>query len=74
VETRLEEARHGMLVMIGADAKGQKELVDLWDGSRESEPSWQALLLAPQSRGRAQAPAGASDAGALGGWKALRHV
>jgi transposase-like protein len=37
--TRLEEARHGILVIIGADARGQKELVGLWDGSRESEQS-----------------------------------
>jgi transposase-like protein len=74
VETRLEEARHCILVIIGADAKGQKELVGLWDGSRESEQSWKELLLDLKSRGLAQAPALAIGDGALGLWKALRHV
>ena len=36
-ETRLEEARHCSLVIIGADASGHKDLVGLWDGYRESE-------------------------------------
>src|SRR5918911_380695 len=39
-EARLEEARQCILVIIGADASGQKELVGLWDGYRESEQSW----------------------------------
>ena len=43
-ETRLEAARHCMLVIIGADAPGHKELVGLWDGYRESEQSWKELL------------------------------
>ena len=51
LETRLEESRHCLLVIIGADTSGQKELVGLWDGYRESEQSWQDLLLALQSRG-----------------------
>jgi transposase-like protein len=73
-QTRLEEARHCILVIIGADATGHKELVGLWDGYRESEQSWQELLLDLQSRGLAQAPALAIGDGALGFWKALRHV
>jgi len=73
-ETRLEEARHCILVIIGADANGQKDLVGLWDGYRESEQSWKALLLDLQSRGLAQAPALAIGDGALGFWKALRQV
>src|SRR5678816_2754534 len=74
LETRLEESRHCILVIIGADASGQKELVGLWDGYRESEQSWKDLLLDLQSRGLAQAPALAIGDGALGFWKALRHV
>lgn len=74
VETRLEEARQGLLVIIGADASGQKELVGLWDGSRESEQSWKDLLLDLTSRGLAQGPALAIGDGALGFWKARRHV
>jgi transposase-like protein len=45
LETRLEDTRHCLLVIIGADASGQKELVGLWDGYRESEQSWKELLL-----------------------------
>jgi putative transposase len=74
LETRLEEARHCILVIIGADAKGQKELVGLWDGYRESEQSWKELLLDLQSRGLAHGPTLAVGDGALGFWKALRQV
>ena len=73
-ETRLEEARHCILVIIGATADGQKELVGLWDGYRESEQSWKALLLDLQSRGLEHGPALAIGDGALGFWKALREV
>jgi transposase-like protein len=65
-ETRLEEARPGSLVIIGADASGQKELVGLWDGYGASEQSWQALLLARQSRGLEHGPSLAMGDGALG--------
>jgi len=74
LETRLEDARHCILVLIGADAKGQKELVGLWDGYRESEQSWKELLLDLQSRGLAHGPTLAIGDGALGFWKALRQV
>jgi putative transposase len=74
LETRLEDTRHCMLVIIGADASGQKELVGLWDGYRESEPSWKDLLLDLKSRGLTQAPALAIGDGALGFWKALHQV
>jgi putative transposase len=74
LETRLEDTRHCLLVIIGAEANGQKELVGLWDGYRESEQSWKDLLLDLKSRGLAQAPALAMGDGALGFWKALRHV
>lgn len=74
LETRLEESRHCMLVIIGADASGQKELVGLWDGYRESEQSWKEGLLDLKSRGLVQAPVLAIGDGALGFWKALRQV
>jgi putative transposase len=73
-QRRLEEARHCLLVIIGADAPGHKELVGLWDGDRESEQSWKELLLDRQSHGLAQAPALAIGDGAWGFWKALRQV
>jgi transposase-like protein len=74
LETRLEDARHCILVIIGADANGQKELVGLWDGYRESEQSWKDLLLELKSRGLAHGPTLAIGDGALGFWKALRQV
>ena len=73
-ETRMEEARHCILAIIGATPEGHKELVGLWDGYRESEQSWKELLLDLKSRGLAQGPALAIGDGALGFWKALRQV
>ena len=73
-ETRLEEARQCILVIIGVDTSGQKELVGLWDGYRESEQSWKELLLDLKSHGLEHGPALAIGDGALGFWKALRHV
>ena len=72
--TRLEEARHCIVVIMGATPEGQKELGGLWDGYRESEQSWKALLLDLQSRGLVYGPSLAIGDGALGVWQALRHV
>ncbi len=74
LETRLEEARHCLLVILGADASGQKDLVGLWDGYRESEQSWKDLLLDLKTHGLEPGPALAIGDGALGVWKALRQV
>jgi transposase-like protein len=73
-EARLEEAKQCMLVIMGADATGKKELVGLWDGYRESEQSWKELLLDLKQRGLAQGPSLAIGDGALGFWKAMRQV
>jgi transposase-like protein len=71
---RLEEARHCILVIIGADARGCQACVGLWEGWRESAQSWQALRRDLKSRGLVPGPAGAIGDGALGFWKALRQV
>src|SRR3954469_8490910 len=47
---RLENARQCFLARIGPTADGRKELIALADGYRESEQSWQALLLDCQAR------------------------
>ena len=73
-EPRLEEARHCILVVIGADAQGHKELVGLWDGSRESAQSWKDLWLDRHSHGLEHGPALAMGDGALGFWQARRQV
>ena len=53
---RLEEDRQCILVLMGATADGQKELIAVVDGFRESEQSWKALLLDVKSRGLGSIP------------------
>ena len=71
---RLEEDRQCILVVMGATAEGQKELIAIADGYRESEQSWMELLLDVKSRGLSIDPKLATGDGALGFWKALPKV
>ena len=71
---RLEGSRQCILVLLGATADGQKELIAVQAGQRESELSWKELLLGVQARGLTIDPALAIGDGALGFWKALRQV
>jgi len=73
-EARMEEAKQCMLVIMGADASGKKELVGLCDGYRESEQSWKELLLDLKQHGLQHRPSLAIGDGALGFWKAMRQV
>jgi putative transposase len=73
-EARMEDAKQCMLVIMGADVTGKKELVGLWDGYRESEQWWKELLLDLEQHGLAQGPCLAIGEGALGFWKAMRQV
>jgi putative transposase len=68
---RLEDDRTCILVLMGATADGQKELIAVVDGFRESEQSWMTLLLDVKARGLAIEPKLATGDGALGFWKAL---
>jgi putative transposase len=72
--TRLEKDNQCILVIIGATADGTKELVGIVDGFRESEQSWQELLLDLKQRGLKDGPKVAVGDGALGFWKALSRV
>jgi putative transposase len=74
LQARMEEDRQCVLVIIGADEKGKKELVGLYDGVRESEQSWKELLLDLKQRGLEKPPQLAIGDGALGFWKALLQV
>jgi len=77
VNVRLENEanqRQCLLVLMGATADGQKELIAVVDGYRESEQSWYELLLDLKNRGLALAPKLAVGDGALGFWAALRKV
>ena len=74
---RLEDpgnARQCILVLMGATADGNKELLAVADGYRESEQSWRELLLDLRARGLLIDPELATGDGALGFWKALPQV
>jgi putative transposase len=71
---RLDQERQCILVVIGADERGCKELVGLTDGYRESEQSWRELLVDLRHRGLEIGPELAVGDGNLGFWKALRQV
>ena len=77
VNVRLEneaDQRQCLLVLMGATPDGQKELVAVVDGYRESEQSWYELLIDLKNRGLSLAPKLAIGDGALGFWAALRKV
>jgi putative transposase len=71
---RLEDDRTCILVLMGATTDGQKELIAVVDGYRESEQSWMTLLLDVKARGLVVEPKLAVGDGALGFWKALAQV
>ena len=72
---RLDHDRQCILVLIGADADGRKELLAIEDGYRESTQSWRELLLRLRDEnGLATAPELGIGDGALGFWKTLHEV
>lgn len=66
--------RQCMLIIIGVTPDGQKELVAIEDGFRESEQSWTELLQDLRSRGLTRSPGLAVGDGSLGFWKALNKI
>lgn len=70
---RLEDDRTCILVLIGATAEGDKELLAVYDGYRESKASWQEVLRDLKRRGLKQAPLLATGDGALGFWSAMEE-
>jgi putative transposase len=68
---RLTDDRPCVLVLMGATASGQKELIAIHDGQRESETSWLGVLLDLKNRGLTQPPTLATGDGSLGFWLAL---
>jgi putative transposase len=71
---RLEDDRCCILVIMGADSEGNKELVAVSDGYRESKLSWKELLLDLKRRGLRQGPELTIGDGCLGFWAALPEV
>lgn len=70
---RLEEDRLTCLVLVGVTAAGDKEVIAIQEGHRESTQSWQTLLRDAKARGL-EAPILAVGDGALGFWNALGDV
>jgi putative transposase len=74
VSIRLGEDRKlCLLVIIGVNENGQKELLSVSAGYRESKDSWKAVLDDLCARGM-HAPLLAVGDGALGFWAAIRDV
>ena len=71
---RLDDDRQCMLVIIGADEYGDKDVLGIMDGFRENADSWRDLLRGLKKRGLCIAPDLAIGDGALGFWTALRDV
>ena len=71
---RLDDERLCMLVIVGADKAGNKELVAINDGYRESTISWKETLLDLKRRGLRHGPRLSIADGGLGYWAALAEV
>jgi transposase-like protein len=71
---RLEDDRQCILVVIGATEDGNKELLAIVDGYRESAQSWKEILIDLRKRGLKVPPELVVGDGALGFWKALAQV
>jgi transposase-like protein len=68
-----EDDRLCLLVVIGVREDGEKELLAVEDGYRESSDSWAAVLRDFKARGL-NVPKLVTGDGALGAWAALRDV
>src|SRR5690606_26321740 len=74
VKLRLGEDRKlCLLVIIGVTEKGEKKLLSVEPGYRESTESWKAVLRSLTGRGM-NAPLIAVADGALGFWGALEEL
>jgi transposase-like protein len=71
---RGDDERMCVLVILGVNDRGEKQLVSLSDGYRESEESWLEMLRDLRNRGLRHEPKLAIADGALGFWKALPQV
>jgi putative transposase len=70
---RLDDQKSCLLVIMGADENGNKELLTVCDGYRESKASWKEILLDLKQRGLKKSPKLAVGDGALGFWAALEE-
>lgn len=73
VKAGLDTSKAALLVLIGADADGQKTVLAVTSGQRESTESWAGVLRDLKRRGL-RAPKLTIADGHLGIWSALRAV
>lgn len=74
VQIRLgEDKKVCLLVVIGVTSRGEKELLAVHPGYRESSDSWSTVLTSLTSRGFVSPKLAVGD-GALGFWSALRST
>lgn len=71
LQARMEDSKNCVLVIIGVTDKGEKRLLAIEDGYRESKESWQDLIRHLKGQGLEKAPKVAVGDGALGFWAAL---
>ena len=74
MNARFSDGKQCILVILGCDANGNKDLVGITDGYAESAQSWKELLLTLKDQGLKDPPELAIGDGALGFWKAFREV
>lgn len=73
VKAGLEDSKAALLVLIGADADGQKTVLAVESGQRESTESWAAVLRDLKARGLGAPKLTIAD-GHLGIWSGLAAV
>ena len=74
LHARMEDSAECVLVIIGVTEQGNKEILAIEGGHRESKESWLTLLRSLKERGLKTAPKLAVGDGALGFWGALTEV
>ena len=70
---RLDNGRQCILVIIGVTVDGQKEIIAVADGFRESKESWRSVIREVKRLGLTMAPKLAIGDGALGFWAAIQE-
>ena len=71
---RMEHDKQCILVIVGVTDRGEKELIAIEAGFRESKQSWLSLMNTLKDRGLTKAPKLAVGDGALGFWGALNEA
>ena len=74
LQARMEDSKDCVLVIMGTNLYGEKELLAIEDGYRESKQSWLTLINDLKAHGLRKAPVLAVGDGALGFWSALNEA